>query len=111
MNNLNSDISLSKEEIAAMEPITYPGTIVVVQSEEGACKAVEYLRMQSYIGFDTETKPAFKKGQINKVALLQLSGGDYCFLFRLNKIGFPECVIKLLSDKNILKIGLSLKDD
>ena len=111
MDNISETGAISKEEIAGMELITFPGNIVVIQSLEGAEKAVEYLSKQPYIGFDTETKPAFKKGQTNKVALLQLSGGEYCFLFRLNKIGFPKCVIDLLSDKEIIKIGLSLKDD
>ncbi|MGL4293738.1 MAG: 3'-5' exonuclease, partial [Bacteroidales bacterium] len=68
-------------------------------------------RTLKVIGFDTETRPAFRKGQINKVALLQLSGEEYCFLFRLNIIGFPECLIDLLRDPSILKIGLSLRDD
>lgn len=94
-----------------METISFPGRIVVVQSPQEAEKAVAYLRTLRVIGFDTETRPAFRKGQVNKVALLQLSGEEYCFLFRLNLIGFPECLIELLRDPDILKVGLSLKDD
>ncbi len=107
----NKQTTITKEEISHMELITFPGRIVVVQSLREAEKAVEYLRSLQVIGFDTETKPAFRKGQKNKVALLQLSGNDYCFLFRLNIIGFPECLIQLLKDPAILKIGLSIKDD
>lgn len=111
MEDSTTTIKITKEQIAQMEPVTFPGRIVVVQSNQEAEKAVAYLRTLRTIGFDTETRPAFRKGHVNKVALLQLSGEEYCFLFRLNVIGFPECLIDLLRDPNILKVGLSLKDD
>lgn len=103
--------TITKQEIAGMPLETFPGRIIVVETESEARKAVAYLRSLKVIGFDTETKPAFRKGQKNKVALLQLSGNEYCFLFRLNIIGFPECLIELLRDEEVLKIGLSIKDD
>ena len=67
--------------------------------------------MADLIGFDTETRPSFKKGRSNDVALLQLSLPDVCFLFRLNKIGLPESLKQLLEDKTKTKIGLSIHDD
>lgn len=103
--------TITKEEISRMEPISFPGRIVVVQSHAEAERAAAYLTAQKVIGFDTETRPAFKKGQKNKVALLQLATADYCFLFRLNIIGFPKCLIDLLVSQETVKIGLSLKDD
>ena len=111
MDNTETLIKITKEEIAQMEPITFPGKIVVIQTLPDAVKAVAYLNSLPVIGFDTETKPAFRKGQVNKVALLQLSGAEYCFLFRVNIIGFPDCLIELLRNTAIYKIGLSLKDD
>jgi ribonuclease D len=63
------------------------------------------------LGFDTETRPSFKKGSSNGVALIQLATHDICFLFRLNIIGFPPDLIRLLSNPDMLKIGLSLRDD
>lgn len=104
-------IKITKEQIAQMDTITFPGRIVVVQTLPETEKAVAYLRTLRIIGFDTETRPAFRKGHVNKVALLQLSGEECCFLFRLNIIGFPECLIDLLRDANVIKVGLSLKDD
>lgn len=74
-------------------------------------KAVRYLSRQTLLGFDTETRPSFRKGHVNKVALLQISTLDECFLFRLNKIGFPRELIDLFENKDIAKIGLSIKDD
>lgn len=103
--------NISKEEIAELPIATFNGRIIIVQTETEADKAVSYLEQFSVIGFDTETRPAFKKGQVNKIALMQLSSEDTCFLFRLNIIGFPDSLVRLLSNENIKKIGLSLKDD
>jgi len=66
---------------------------------------------QSVLGFDTETRPSFKKGQSHQVALLQVATHDTCFLFRLNKIGVTDSVARLLEDQEITKVGLSLQDD
>lgn len=102
---------ISKEEVAELETAVFPGRIIVIQSEAEAKKAVSYLEKFELIGFDTETRPSFTKGLVRKIALMQLSTRDTCFLFRLNLIGIPECLIRLLIASEITKIGLSLKDD
>lgn len=102
---------ISKEEVNTLPKATFTGHIVVVQSEEEANKAVKYLSAQPAIGIDSETRPSFAKGEFHKVALLQLSSQEYCFLFRLNYIGFPESLIGLLENSSVKKIGLSLQDD
>jgi ribonuclease D len=63
------------------------------------------------IGFDTETKPSFKKGVTNKVALLQLSTRNTAYLFRINQIGLPREIVAILADKDILKPGVAIRDD
>ena len=102
---------ISKEQVAELETAVFPGRIIVIQSESEAEKAVSYLEKFELIGFDTETRPSFTKGVVRKIALMQLSTNDTCFLFRLNLIGIPECLILLLIASDITKIGLSLKDD
>lgn len=104
-------LSITKQELDMMPVEAFTGNIVVIQTEQEANKAISYLKRFSMIGFDTETKPSFRKGERNKVALLQLSTLDYCFLFRLNLIGFTPSLIALLTDPAIKKIGLSIKDD
>ena len=89
----------------------FEGRIIVVETAESARKAVEYLKQESLIGIDTETRPSFKRGHVNKVALLQLATAKMCFLFRLNKMGVPDCLKELLEDRTQLKVGLSLRDD
>jgi ribonuclease D len=89
----------------------FPGHIEVIVSVKEAEKAVNHLLKQPLLGFDTETKPSFKVGKMNQVALLQVCSGGICFLFRLNRIDLPQCIIKLLEDRRVTKIGLSWHDD
>lgn len=103
--------TINKQTLAELPTESFPGRIIVVQNEDEADKACSYLSKFDTIGFDTETRPAFKKGVIHKIALMQLSTEDTCFLFRLNIIGLPDCLANLLTDPAIKKIGLSLKDD
>lgn len=100
-----------KELLQDLPIVSFEGKIEIVETESMANRAVKYLLSQPILGFDTETKPSFHRGQINKVALLQVATHDICFLFRLCQIDLPECVLQLLSDTTILKVGLSLKDD
>lgn len=100
-----------KKSISDLPRVTFPGKIVVVLTESEAQKAVDFLLSADILGIDSETRPVFKKGQHHKVALLQVSTKDVCFLFRLNLIGMPSCIIRLLEDTTILKVGLSLHDD
>lgn len=100
-----------KELMADLPRVLFPGRIEVIISEGEAIKAVRYLMRQTLLGFDTETRPTFKRGMLNKVALLQVSTEDLCFLFRLNRIDIPPCLLKLLCDNEITKIGLSWHDD
>lgn len=90
----------------------FEGRIIVVFDEGEAERAVNYLLSQPILGLDTETKPRFKSGKgMNKVALLQVSTPDTCFLFRLNLMGIPNCIVRLLEDKSVIKVGLSWHDD
>lgn len=100
-----------KHAISALPRVLFEGRVIVIQTESDAEKAVDYLLAFPLVGIDTETRPSFKKGMTNKVALLQVSTEDTCFLFRLNRIGVPSSVKRLLQDSRILKVGLSLRDD
>ena len=102
--------TVTKAEIAQMPKVLFEGRIFIVYTEADTDKAVEYLKTQSIVGVDTETRPSFKRGLTHKVALLQIATSDTCFLFRLNRIGMPKSLQDFLMS-DVLKIGLSLKDD
>jgi len=103
--------TITKEELALLPSEKFEGRIYVASTEAEAQKAVDYLSRFPILGFDTETKPCFRKGVKRNVALVQISTDEACFLFRLNGKGLFQPLIDLLLNPNILKIGLSLRDD
>lgn len=111
-NNFETNlIKISKEDVALLEKEFFDGRIIVIQSSEEAKKAITYLSKFNTVGIDTESKPSFKKGRQNKIALLQISTTECCFLFRLNIMGFTPEMATFFENGNITKVGLSLKDD
>ena len=104
-------ISIDKEKLSEMPVVHFPGKIHLIDSTADVIKAVNYLSKQSVVGIDTETRPAFKKGQHNKVALIQVSTLKECFLFRVNITGITEPLAQFLASDGTTKIGLSLHDD
>ena len=102
--------TITKAEIAAMPKVLFPGRIFVIYTESEAEKAVAYLKDQRIEEVDTETRPSFKRGTTHKVALLQISTHNTCFLIRLNRIGMPNTMKEFLMS-DTLQIGRSLKDD
>ena len=101
---------IDKGIVAGLPKVSFGGRIFVVYTEENARQAIDYLNTHAVVGIDTETRPSFRKGTTNKVALLQVSTFDTCFLFRLNHIGLPDFLEDFLQN-DVLKVGLSLKDD
>jgi ribonuclease D len=102
---------ISNEEIKQLPRKVFDGDIFLIDTERKFDIAIPLLREYRVLGFDTETKPSFKKGKSNSTALLQLATEDKAFLFRLNKIGFPKALADLLSNENIMKIGVAIRDD
>ena len=103
--------TIDKDELKELPKVVFPGRIHVIQSESETEKAVAYLLSQPILGIDSETRPSFTKGQSHKVALLQISSEECCFLFRLNMTGLTQPLVDLLENPGIIKVGLSLKDD
>ncbi|PKQ65441.1 3'-5' exonuclease [Labilibaculum filiforme] len=103
--------SITKEEVNELPLQAFDGEIILVDQGEELQDAVQYLKKFPILGFDTETRPSFKKGRVNGVALLQLAANSKTFLFRVNKIGLPEPLVDLLTDPEIIKVGAAIKDD
>ena len=104
-------VSISKDTLATLPVANFSGEICVVDNPAQLEEAVKTLRAAEIIGFDTETRPSFKKGVQHKVALIQLATPDKCYLIRTNQIGYPKQLIDLLEDPDVLKVGLSIHDD
>ena len=104
-------ISISKEQLSTLPTVEFPGRITVLETVGDARAALRYLRKCGTVGFDTETKPNFRKGQTNTVSLIQVSTLDHSFLFRLNKLGFFQEMRDFMEADDVVKVGLSLRDD
>jgi len=104
-------VKTEKDFVTNLPRFVYNGDIKVIQRIEEVAQAVERLSSSEILGIDTETRPSFRKGTIHKVALLQVANEDLCCLFQLSCFGFAPDLIHLLSNKEIKKVGLSLKDD
>ena len=105
------NISISKEKLSGLPTVNFTGSISVIENLEAAKAALHFLSNQTLVGFDTETRPSFRKGRSNKVSLIQISTINHCFLFRINKLGFIDELKEFIENNNIKKVGLSLKDD
>ena len=106
-------ISITQEEIEKLPLQAFEGSITVID-EPGPDydRAVRYLQRQKVIGFDTESRPVFTPGQHNHgVAILQLSGPDRAFLFRVRKMGMLGPVCRVMSNPRIIKVGAASGDD
>lgn len=103
--------SISNDDVAALEAVHFDGRIEVVETIDALNKACKELSKHTIIGFDTETRPSFTAGVTNKVALLQLSTEECCYLIRLNKLPLTREIIAILSSKTICKIGADVRND
>lgn len=103
--------TIDKTYLSQLDAEVFPGRIELVQTPANAVKAMRFLMAQPLVGFDTETRPSFRKGDNHKVALMQLSTPNICFLVRLNRLGIFQELKEFLEAPDVIKIGLSTKDD
>ena len=102
---------MSKDELQLLPLFNHDGRYELIETVPAALKAIEELKKSNTLGFDTETRPSFKKGEFYHVALLQLANHECCYLFRLNKIPLSLEIVSLLEDENIHKVGVGIRDD
>jgi ribonuclease D len=92
--------------------ISFNGTVVITSPESDSFNdAVSFLKSQSILGFDTETRPSFKKGISNKVTLVQFATKENAFLFRLINHFVPYELIQLFENNQIIKVGVGISQD
>ena len=104
MNDTNATIPSFKKA-------QFPGEIVMVHDDKDIASALSLLGAEGLIGFDTETKPAFKKGEVYQVSLLQLASADHALLFRLHSLNDFSLLKNFFENESIKKIGVAVRDD
>jgi ribonuclease D len=102
---------ITKEDIRNLPLLGFDGSIHVVENSDQLEQAISKLNNESILGFDTEKKPTFRKGDYNPTAMIQLSSMNDAYLFRLNKIGYPKPLFNIMANSSITKLGISIDDD
>lgn len=103
--------TISREEINALPLVRFEGPIHVIDQKEQVKPAVERLLQEKVIGFDTETKPSFKKGVSYLPALIQFATEHEAWLFRINGKGIDKAILEILQSETTVKVGVALHDD
>jgi ribonuclease D len=111
MENNGYAETITEEEIGRFELSWFRGEIVLVEDMETFNDTFPRLKGSSVLGFDTETRPSFKKGKKNKVSLIQLANEELACLVRINKIGIPPQLAAILADERVIKAGVAVHDD
>lgn len=102
---------IAKEDIQNLPLIRFGGKIHLVDSEKALLAALQLLEHEMILGFDTETKPTFNKGEYNQTALIQLSTLTDAFIIRIKDLGISNPLKNLLEDPDVTKVGISIRDD
>lgn len=110
MNNSYKE-NISADEMSKLDLSWFKGKIVVVDDTEKFKEIIPLFARQKILGFDTETRPSFRKGRKNKVSLIQLSTDKLACLVRINRIGIPDELVKILADPKVIKAGVAIHDD
>lgn len=104
-------ISISSEELNLLPLKTFEGKVNVITDPEKLAKVKLEIEKHEIVGFDTETRPSFKRGQVYKVALLQLAVPNKVFLIRLHQTGLTQEIISIFENPSIIKAGVAIHDD
>jgi len=102
---------ISKDDIAVLDLGRYTGAIEYVKTEKALEKACNEISNCLIIGIDTETKPSFKKGVINSVALLQIATDKKVYIIRLKLVNMSSELAAIFSNQEIMKVGIAISDD
>lgn len=102
---------ITKEQLRELPLLQFKGKIHVIDSPVELRAHIGNILSQEVLGFDTETKPSFKKGKVNRVALLQLSSAEEAYIFRLHHLGLQDELMQILSEASIVKVGAAIRDD
>jgi ribonuclease D len=107
----NSARTITQEEINSLPLNAYKGKVIVITDADKIPKVIKELEKEPVVGFDTETRPSFVKGQRFKVALLQLALTEKVYLIRLQQTGMTPELIKFFETESTLKVGIGVRDD
>jgi ribonuclease D len=108
---MSPSVKITKEEVNALPLKAYEGPVTIVDNDEKLSVALKQLKRETVLGFDTESRPAFKKGQNYPASLIQLGGENHIWLFQIQTLSNLEPLWRLLANRRIIKAGVAIADD
>ena len=102
---------ISREEMAALPIRRYEGEIILVADHRSLVRAVDDIGHESVVGWDTETRPAFRKGEAYLPSLVQVATSRAVYVFQLRQLDVSVQVAAFFAAAGIVKVGISVKDD
>ncbi len=111
MNIFPEKRHITKAEINELPMQAYEGPIHLFNTPDAAETAAQKLLTETLLGFDTETRPAFRKGESYDPSLLQLATEHEVYLFQIQQCGLTPSLLQLLADPDIIKAGVALDRD
>lgn len=104
-------VTITSEELNLLPLKAFKGKVSVITEAAKLQSIVREIEKHGVVGFDTETRPSFKRGQSYKVALLQLALPTKVFLIRIHQTGLPEEITSIFENTDIIKAGVAIHDD
>lgn len=103
--------AISREQMAALPIRRYEGEVCLVTTARDLEQALADLRQESAVGFDTETRPAFRKGETHLPCLVQVATARRVYLFQLRQPAVFQLLAELLAEARTVKVGVALAND
>jgi len=103
--------SISREDLAELPIRRYEGRVSLVETARELEQAREDLRQERVVGLDTETRPAFRKGEVYLPCLVQAATANAVYLFQLNRLDVFPALVELLAKPEVVKTGIGLHHD
>ncbi len=102
---------ITKEEINELPLFSFEGKVIIASDPDHIDEIIMQLETTDLVGFDTETRPTYKKGQFHHVALIQLAVAEQVYLLSIQKSGITDRMVAFFEDPGIIKVGIAIHDD
>ena len=103
--------SVSREEVNRLPIRRYAGSIRLVATATDLQHAMQDILQESVVGFDTETRPAFRPGESHLPSLVQFAIASAVYLLQMQQQDLFDATRDVLSSPKVIKVGVSVTDD
>ena len=102
---------ISREEMIELPIRRYEGSVRLVAAPPDLQRAMEDIGQESVVGFDTETRPAFRPGESYPPSLVQFATAGAVYLLQVQQQDYSAAMREIFSSAKVIKAGVSVTDD